>query len=340
MENQQIINEPSLFSSYKISFRGDGKTLFKIWITNLLLTICTLGIYYPWARANMKRYLYSSTYLGEQSFEFLGTGKQMFFGLIKFLAIAFVCLLGLMAIYYVFTSNMSEMEIVFFDQFFNLLGLVIYAPILALFIHGARRYRMSKTSYRGIRFGYRGNKKPLSLSLFKYAIFTALTLGIYYPWLINNVRKYIYSNTKFGNIKFEFNGKGGSYAGTLIGGYFLCIFTLGIYYFWLKKDLFKFFYENMSLSVDDQLVKIKADVTAGKVFKLITVNWLIILFTLGLGYPFAKVRSMQFIADNLELHGNINLDNVTQTEENYANATGDAETDADDSGDFFDLDIF
>jgi len=84
------LNEPSLFSSYKISFHGDGKTLFKIWITNLLLTICTLGVYYPWARANMKKYLYSSTYLGDYGFEFCGTGKQMFFGLIKFLAIAFV----------------------------------------------------------------------------------------------------------------------------------------------------------------------------------------------------------------------------------------------------------
>jgi len=226
------------------------------------------------------------------------------------------------------------------EYFLNLLIYVIYAPILALFIHGACRYRMSKTLYRGIRFGYRGNKKSFTLSLFRYAIFTLITLGFYYPWLVNNVRKYIYGNTMFGNIKVEFNGKGIDYAFELLKGCFLCVLTLGIYYFWFKKILFNFFYENMSFNIDDQLVRVKTNVTAGKIFKLIAVNWLIIYFTLGLGYPFAKIRSMKFIADNLELYGNIDLDKVMQTEENYANATGDTETDIDDSGDFFDMDVF
>jgi len=338
---------------YLISFHGDGRILFKIWITNLLLTICTLGIYYPWARANVKKYLYSSTYLGDYSFEFHGTGKQMFFGLLKFLAIFFVCSLCLEFIYDSFividnseidTSEIATLEYLLKQNLlllsYLLITLLLYAPISAMFIHGACRYRMSKTSYRNIRFGYRGSKKSFTLSLSKYTIFTLITVGFYYPWYVNNVRKYIYSNTRFGNIKLEFNGKGIGYAIELLKGCILCVLTLGIYYFWFKKRLFNFFYENMSFKVDNQLVKLKTKVTAGKIFKLIVINWLILLFTLGLGYPFAKVRSMQFIADNLELYGNIDLDKVIQTEENYANATGDAETAIDDSGDFFDMDIF
>jgi hypothetical protein len=49
---------------------------------------------------------------------------------------------------------------------------------------------------------------------------------------------------------------------------------------------------------------------------------------------------MRFICDNVELHGDIDLDKIQQTEEKYSDALGDAEADLGDSGDFFDLDIF
>jgi uncharacterized membrane protein YjgN (DUF898 family) len=325
---------------YKISFRGNGVTLFKIWITNLLLTVCTLGVYYPWARANMKKYLYSSTYLGDYSFEFLGTGKQMFFGLLKFLCIAIVFILVITAIrIFIFPVIPADILIIV-EFFFNWVVLIIYLPIFALFIHGSLRYRMSKSYYRGIRFGYRGIRKTLVLSLVKYAALTAVTFGIYYPWLINNIRKYIYGNTRFGNIKLEFNGKGSGYFSRLVAGGILCGLTFGIYYFWYKKELFNFFYGNMSLSLNEQRLKVNANATAGKYFKLLVGNFFITLFTLGLGYPFTKARTMRFACDNLELCGDIDLDQALQTEENYANAIGDAGADMDDAGDFFDLDLF
>jgi uncharacterized membrane protein YjgN (DUF898 family) len=226
------------------------------------------------------------------------------------------------------------------EQFLGFLFLIIYAPILALFIHGFCRYRMSKTSYRGIRFGYRGIRNKLVTSVLKYAALTAITFGIYYSWLVNNVRKYIYGNTRFGNIKLEFTGKSFDYFAKLIGGTFLCFFTLGIYYFWYKTKLFNFLYGNMSFNLDGQSLKVKASATAGKYFKLLVGNFFITVFTLGLGYPFAKARSMRFLCDNLELCGDIDLDKVLQTEDNYSNATGDAEADLGGSGDFFDLDIF
>jgi len=319
---------------YKISFCGNGKTFFKIWITNLFLTICTLGIYYPWGRVKTKKYLYSSTYFGEHNFEFHGTGKQLFNGLLKFLIIILLVYAGLMAIVYI----LPEFELS--EEYVGLLMYIPYAPVLALFIHGARRYGMAKTSHRGIRLGYGGIKEALALYMFRDAVLTLITLGIYWPCIINNVRKYIYSNTKFGDIKFNFNGGSGHYWCVSVFGWIGCIFTLGIYYPWFKKELFDFFYENISFSKDDQLVKIKSNATGGKFFKLIIGNWLIILLSIGLGYPFAKVRSMQFIAENLELYGDIDLNSVVQAEKDYSNAIGEAETDMDNSADFFDLDIF
>jgi uncharacterized membrane protein YjgN (DUF898 family) len=333
------LKKEDIENSYKISFRGSDKMLFKIWVTNLLFIICTLGIYYPWGRARMKKYIYSSTYLGDCNFEFYGTGKQMFFGLLKFLVVIAFIYLAMIAVFKQIYLIMPE-KFVEFENLFGLLILVPYAPVVALFIHGARKYGMAKTTYRGIRFGYRGRKKSLASLMFGNALLTAITFGFYYPWTINNVRKYTYCNTKFGNVKFNFNGEGYSYACRFFGGWILCFCTLFIYYFSFKKNLFNFFYENMSFNKGEQFVKVKSNATDGKFFKLIAGNWLIILLTLGLGYPFAKARSMRFIADNLELIGNLDLDSVIQSEENYSDATGEAETDINDSTDFFDLDIF
>jgi uncharacterized membrane protein YjgN (DUF898 family) len=326
-------------NNFKISYRGDDATLFKIWISNLFLTICTLGIFYPWGRARMKKYLYSSTYLGEHNFEFHGTGKQMFFGLLKFLAVIVFLYVAMIAIYTQVYVLIPEFFAKLGDTLLSLLILIPYAPILALFIHGTRRYGMAKTSYRGIRFGYRGSKKSLASLMLGNALLTAVTFGIYYPWLTNNVRRYIYGCTRFGNIKVDFNGKGSSFFGILYSGVFLTIITFGIYYFWFKKRLFNFFYENMSFSKGEQTARIKSNATGRKFLNLIVGNQVLIMFTLGFGYPFAKARSMRFIADNLELQGNLDLESVLQTEGNYSDATGDAETDMNNS-DFFDMDIF
>ncbi|MCL2183200.1 MAG: YjgN family protein [Chitinispirillia bacterium] len=326
----------SLAEQYKLSFRGDSGTFFKIWISNLLLTVLTLGIYYPWGRANMKRYIYSSTYIGDHSFEFHGKGKQMFIGLLKFSAITlllFVAAIVAMVLAGGFGVALTSI-------FLRVLLVIAYMPILGLFIHGARRFRMSRTSYRGIRFGYRGKKKSLIWIMTKGALLIPVTLGIYTLWLINNMRSYIYNNTKFGNMKSEFTGKSSDFFWMKVVGTFLSYVTLGIYYFWYKKNQFYFFYENLCFKKDGAVIEIVPKATPRQFFSLIAGNWLILIFTLGIGYPIAKVRTLRFTADNLELVGDVDLNTIIQTEEQYRDALGDAAADIDDSADFFDLDVF
>jgi uncharacterized membrane protein YjgN (DUF898 family) len=55
-----------------IEFRGTGGEYFRIWIVNLLLSIITLGIYSAWAKVRRLRYLYGSTSLEGASFEYHG----------------------------------------------------------------------------------------------------------------------------------------------------------------------------------------------------------------------------------------------------------------------------
>src|SRR6185295_14285681 len=71
----------------------------------------------------------------------------------------------------------------------------------------ARKYRMSRTTWRGIRFQQTG-------SMWRYAgmallgfLFAALTLGLYLPYLETKLMRYETENLRFGSARFAFYGE-------------------------------------------------------------------------------------------------------------------------------------
>lgn len=306
---------------YKIEFKGNGSTFFSVIIVNWLLTTLTLGFYYPWAKAKQLQYIYSATTLNGDSFSFQGTGKEMFKGFIKAILI-FAVLYGLL---FLFIS--LQMPVVGLLVFY--VGLIAILPFA---IHGSYRYRMSRTSWRGIRFGYRGDLKEFTVSFFKWIFFSIITLGIYGSWMTMNMRNYLLGNIRFGDAEFEYEGDGADYFILNLKGYFLTIFTLGIYSFWWQKDLFEYYVDNLSLKKGNEKINFTSTATGGDFFSLIMVNLIILIFTLGLGYAWVVVRTMKFMFEHIELEGNLDLNTLLQTEANYKDATGE------DVSDFLNLD--
>lgn len=309
-------------NNYKLSFHGKGSDLFGIIIVNWLLTIVTLGIYYPWAKAKQLKFFYGATALKDDFFTFHGTGNEMFKGFIKSILIFTV----LFSIFYIF----SYFELQITGLILLYLGFFALIPIA---VHGSYRYRMSRTSWRGIRFGYRGNKYELLKKYFTWVLLSLLTMGIYGAWMAVNLRNYVLSHIKFGDIDFESNAEGSDYLWLNIKGYFLTIFTLGIYSFWWQKDLFNFYVDNISLHKEDKTIYMHSTATGGGFFKLMIVNLFIVVFTLGFGYAWAATRTMNYITSSIQLEGDIDLDAIVQSEENFNDATGD------EISDFLDIDF-
>nr|WP_288833839.1 YjgN family protein [uncultured Flavobacterium sp.] len=306
---------------YSLNYNGKGSDFFGIIMVNWLLTVITLGFYYPWAKAKQLQYIYNSTSLNEDSFAFHGTGKEMFKGFLKAILI-FSILYGVL-IFCVLQQMPGTGVLIFY------IGLVAILPIA---IHGSYRYRMSRSSWRGIRFGYRGDRKEFTLLFFKWIFFTIITLGVYGPWMAMNMRNYLLGNVRFGDVEFQYDGDGGEYFALNIKGYLLTIVTLGVYSFWWQKELFEYYVNNLSLKRGDAKIYLNSKATAGGFFQLIVTNILLLVFTLGLGYAWIATRTIKFILENIEAEGNINLDALTQTEENYKDATGE------DLSDFLNLD--
>lgn len=76
-------------------FRGHGSEFFRIWIVNISLTILTLGIYSAWARVRTKRYFYGNTYLGGHPFDYHASPLRILVG--RIIAVLILLLYNLTA---------------------------------------------------------------------------------------------------------------------------------------------------------------------------------------------------------------------------------------------------
>lgn len=309
--------------NYFLEFHGKGSEFFSIMIVNWLLTLVTLGLYYPWARAKRLRYTYGQTALNNERFHFAGTGKEMFRGFIKIILLYIV----IVAIYALLLTTAKSPVLAVLALYLCIFAIIPFA------IHGSFRYKMSRTSYRGIRFGYRGDQKELAVNFYKWVLLTIVTLGIYSSWMQMNLRRYTHQNIRYGNVAFSNDADGGEYFWIIFKGYLLTLITLGIYSFWWLSEIFEYYIDNMEMTKDDQKIKCHSTATGGGFFELLVINLLITVFTFGLGKAWADIRTQKFIWDNIKMEGDINIDEINQTEEEYTNALGE------DAMDFFEIDL-
>ena len=291
-------------------FHGTGGFLMKIHIVNLLLTLVTFGVYSFWAKVKIRKYLYNETEIGGDRFDYHGTGKELMIGWLK-VAVIFIVVFGAMgAMQAVWSGPMSEL----------LANLVFYAGLLFLVpvaIVGSRRYRLSRSSWRGIRFSFRGHAKEFIRIFTPGALLSAVTLGLYTPYFENNVRAYLIDNSYFGTRKFNYDGQGSDLFSRYLIAYLLLFPTLGFYWFWFTAWNQRYYWSHTSY----EGLRFRSDVTGGGLLGLSLGNLALLVLTLGLAWPWVLVRKARYTLDHLSVQGSVDLSAIEQ-EAQTASATG------------------
>ncbi len=142
-----------------LKFHGQGGEYFKIWIVNLLLTVLTFGIYSPWAKIRKMKYMNQST-------EFKGSRMDYHAEPIPILIGRIIAIL-LFAVY--FWSGQINWAA-------GLLGLIVVVLVIPFLFVKSIRFKAKNTSYRNIRFGFRGTIQDAYHIWFRYgAFYFALT---------------------------------------------------------------------------------------------------------------------------------------------------------------------
>lgn len=131
---------------FPIRFTGSGSEYFRIWIVNLLLLIVTLGIYYPWAKVRKLRYFYSHTEVAGHPLDFHGNPRQMLRGFLLMAALLFL---------YGVAGNVNETA--------GAIAGLILALVWPALLRASLQFKLAQTSWRGLRFTFKGNLKDAYL---------------------------------------------------------------------------------------------------------------------------------------------------------------------------------
>ena len=136
-------------NNHNLTFHGKGSTYFGIVAINFILTALTLGLYYPWAKAKYRNYLWNETEFQNSRFVFHGTGREMFKGFL----IAYVVFVIFYVLYFMIFSNPNlagPLAVIGFITFM-IFVVFLFTPFA---IFSSWRYRVSRTSWRGIYFSF------------------------------------------------------------------------------------------------------------------------------------------------------------------------------------------
>lgn len=194
------------------SYDGRAGELFKIVLANLMLTFITAGIYRFWAKTRVRRYFLSrASFLGDR-LEYTGTGKELFLGFLIVLAILVPLSIAFqLASNAAFTAGSEIFAAVQAGYF------VLFYFLFFVATYRARRYRLSRTMWRGIRGGQTGSAMLYAVHGMLWSTITVLTLGLAYPVMRLKLQAYKTDRMSFGNRTFSFDGG----IGPLLGAWLL-----------------------------------------------------------------------------------------------------------------------
>jgi uncharacterized membrane protein YjgN (DUF898 family) len=298
-------------STRRLVFHGRAGSLLGIHIVNVLFTLLTLGIYYFWGKARVRAYLYSQSELEQDRFAYHGTGTELLIGFLKGLVVFGIPVALLSVVPQVFRfppAVASALQTVLW-----LLGLFL-VPVAMV---GARRYRLSRTSWRGIRFSFRGSVREFVGIFVVGSILTSLTLGVYYPVFATKRQAFMISHAYFGSRKFDFDAHGRALIGPFLTMVLLFLPTLGLSWFWFSAQRHRFFTGHTRFGA----TRFRSTVGGAALAWLQLSNLLAIVLTLGLAWPWTVVRGVRFYYRAVTLEGPLDLSDVRQ-EARAASATG------------------
>jgi uncharacterized membrane protein YjgN (DUF898 family) len=182
-----------------IRFTGRRSDFLRLVMRGALLELVTLGFYRFWLATDMRRHLWSNTSVNGDAPEYTGTAKELLIGFLFALAI-------LAPIYLVYFLIGLEAERL---QAFASVPLGLFFYLFAQFaIYRARRYRLTRTVWRGVRFWMTGSGVSYAWRAGLWGLITIVTLGLALPWARAALERYKMRHTAYGDLRGRFEATG------------------------------------------------------------------------------------------------------------------------------------
>lgn len=264
-----------------VEFTASGGELALLVLKNLFLGIVTLGFYAPWGRTAMRDYLWRSTQIGGVPLRYHGTGGELLRGHLIMVGLFGAMWAGLLLREPLLVVGMELVLLC-------LLGYVVFA---------GQRYRYSRTSWRGIRFGTDGDSWKWALGGPLAILATVCSFGLALPLFVALATHHLYASTRYGNEPMKDMPTLGSTIGETYLGFFLTLITGGLYASWFNAGMLR------HLTKDSKLdnLRVESSLTGGDLFVMQLGFGLGMFCSLGLAYPWLRVWQLRTLAERITI---------------------------------------
>jgi len=179
--------QPMSQIKHGFKFYGKGGEYFRIWIVNLSLTILTLGIYSAWAKVRNMNYVYNNLEVMGSRFHFHASAINILKGRL---------IVAGLFIAYLATTH--------FFPILSALFSLVFIFVTPWLIVRSLQFTARNTSFRGVRFNFKGSHGAALSNFILLPIGAFLTLGLLTPYMFHQQQKYIVDNAYYGQQKFRF----------------------------------------------------------------------------------------------------------------------------------------
>ncbi len=308
---------------YRLSFTGNAREYFGIWIVNMLLKIVTLGFYTAWAKVRQRRYFAGATLLNGEPFDYLAEPKALFRGWL--IAVAAV------VIYTVSGRYSPTLALI--------VGAAIFCAVPWVIVR-SRVFNCRNLAHRNIRLAFQpdyGESYRVYLGL---ALLVPVTLGIIYPYVVYRQKRFLVEKTSYGSTPFRFTATKGDFyvffflaflallgvlvmGGLLIGAFGSAlgpVFKGRHYPGFMGPVLFGSLYFSVAIGVMTALnnlvwnkielgeIRFASDMSPATVIWLYLSGFVAVACSLGLLFPWAAVRLRRYRYDHLTLRTAAGID--------------------------------
>ncbi|MFZ0025443.1 MAG: DUF898 family protein [Pseudolabrys sp.] len=188
-----------IVTSGGVRFLGQRRSYWRLLIRGAALLMVTLGIYRFWLVTDVRRFLWSNTEIAGEPLEYTGTALELLIGFL----VAIALLIPIYAGFFLAALDLGLLG--------KLSGLLAFAALGVLgqyAIYRARRYRLTRTIYRGLRFHQSGSAWSYAIRATLWWIATIVTLGLAYPFQMASLERYKMRNTFYGDLAGRFEASG------------------------------------------------------------------------------------------------------------------------------------
>ncbi len=375
MTDAFIVSEPVTAEPPRISINYRPKPgLGALVLKNIFLNFVTLFIYSFWAKTNVRKHIWSCVHIMDEPLEYTGRGIELALGFLIVIGFFLLPLVALQTAFQIFAVN----EFIIFGV--NLLILIVFTFLTGVAIYRARRYRLSRTLWRGIRGTLIGSAFTYGAVRFGFLLLQSASAMWTHPVAQVTLFSILTGDMRFGNRPFKFQGNSGPlygpfaifWFGTLVAiiliiigivvtastGVFdglidvtgeedidvmagviataaliAVIFLLAIPYIILRAFYTAAEISYLARGTRYEDVTFAMNATTGSLVKLVFLNGIIMLFTLGLAAPFVQQNLIRYLCERLSASGELDLASIQQSQ---------AEMDQTGEGlaEVFDVDVF